>query len=189
MPAATSGPADPPAPPTRPAGPGGFLLGEPTVTRAAGMLMAMTPCTARDAHRILSAAAGLARTSPYELAAAMAAGTRGTPVPVHLERAVRRAVEAARAPVPAAKLPTALVPSRVRTEEVLTHLRACQSRLSAAPDDPDALRAMDDAAYTLCVLMGRRSVPEAVLVALNYLAVSTGGPAGTRDASLPCPPG
>ncbi|MGW0749168.1 DUF5133 domain-containing protein [Streptomyces sp. NPDC002587] len=132
---------------------------------AVGMLMATTPCTARDARHILAAAADLAHTTPDALAAVLVAGARGTPVPVHFERAVRRAMEAARTPAPPAGRRIGLTPSRTRTEEVLTRLRGCQAGLAATPGDPVALWAMDDAAYTLCVLMGRASVHEAVLAA------------------------
>ncbi|MFF3861313.1 DUF5133 domain-containing protein [Streptomyces sp. NPDC002209] len=127
--------------------------------------MAATPCTARDARRILEVAADLAHTTPDALATAMVAGTRGTPVPVHVERALHRAMDAGRIPVPSVRRGSVLTPARARAEEVLTRLRGCQARLAAAPDDPAALRAMDDAGYTLCVLMGRATVHEAVLAA------------------------
>ncbi|MFE2323821.1 DUF5133 domain-containing protein [Streptomyces sp. NPDC059385] len=127
--------------------------------------MAATPCTARDAHRILEAAAHLACTTPDALAATMVAGARGTPVPVHVERALHRAMDAGRTPVPSVGPGRVLTPARSRTQEVLTRLRGCQARLAAAPDDPAALRAMDDAGYTLCVLMGRATVHEAIRAA------------------------
>ncbi|MET9609292.1 DUF5133 domain-containing protein [Streptomyces sp. NPDC006512] len=150
-------------------GTGGDLV-EAQTASAVGMLMAMTPCSARDAHLILAAAADLARTTPEALASALAAGARGTPVPRRVERAVRRAVQAARAPAPPGQRPRALTPARTRTEEALTRLRACQARLAATPGDPAALREMDDAAYTLCVLMGRPTAHDAVLAALEHLA-------------------
>ncbi|MET9857328.1 DUF5133 domain-containing protein [Streptomyces sp. NPDC006450] len=130
----------------------------------------MTPCTARDARRILAAAADLAHSTTDGLAAAMVAGTRGERVPAHVERAVRRAVEAARTPGVPSRHPVGLMPARARTEEVLTRLRGQQARLAARPDDPAERRAMDDAAYTLCVLMGRPTVHMAVLAALEHLA-------------------
>ncbi|WP_327360077.1 DUF5133 domain-containing protein [Streptomyces sp. NBC_01296] len=135
--------------------------------------MAATPCTARDARRILEVAADLADTTPDALAAAMVAGTRGTPVPVHIERALHRAMDAGRSPAPSVGRGSVLTPARARTEEVLTRLRGCQARLAAAPEDPVALRAMDDAGYTLCVLMGRATVHEAVLAAEARLFSST----------------
>ncbi|MEV7723637.1 DUF5133 domain-containing protein [Streptomyces sp. NPDC101733] len=138
--------------------------------------MASTPCTARDARLILAAAADLARVTDVDVAVAMATAPGGVPAPRRVARALRRAVEAARTPsAPAA--PTAprigLLPSRARTEEVLSRLRACRARLANAPDDADALRAMDDAAYTLCVLMGRPRTHEAVLAAERHLAGAT----------------
>lgn len=152
-----------------------LLPGTATHAWAVGTLMAMTPCSAREAHRILAVAADLARTTPDAVAAAMVAARRGgTPLPAHLERAVRRAMEAAREPVPSNSRPSGLRPARARAEEALVTLRACQARLADSPDDAEALRAMDDAAYTLCVLMDRPTVHTAVLAALEHLAARTG---------------
>ncbi|MGW7454117.1 DUF5133 domain-containing protein [Streptomyces sp. NPDC054787] len=157
---------------------GGCPSAAPATAWAVGMLMAATPCSARDARGILAAAADLARTTVHGLAAAMTAASQGTPLPAPVERALRHAVEAARGAAPVAKIRgTALVPSRARTEEVLNRLRACRARLAAAPDDPAALRDMDDVTYTLCVLMGRPTTHEAVRAAEELLA----GPAGRTD--------
>ncbi|MFF1411269.1 DUF5133 domain-containing protein [Streptomyces sp. NPDC058289] len=131
----------------------------------------MTPCPAREAERILRAAADLALTTVEDLAAAMTTATAEVPLPVHLERSLRTAIGAARTPAPSSAVrPVCLMPSTARTEEVLTRLRRCQARLAAAPGDPDAVRALDDAAYTLCVLMGRPVTHEAVLAAEEHLA-------------------
>ncbi|MGW7064751.1 DUF5133 domain-containing protein [Streptomyces sp. NPDC054904] len=136
----------------------------------------MTPCSAREAHQILAAAADLARTIPDAVATALVDGARGIRVPVHLERAVRRTIEAARTPEPAGERSRGLMPARARTEEALARLRGCQGRLAATPEDPEALRAMDDASYTLCVLMGRPTVHDAILAALEHLAPSAQPP-------------
>ncbi|MGW6856988.1 DUF5133 domain-containing protein [Streptomyces xanthophaeus] len=147
----------PPTPPT-------------AAARAMGMVMAATPCPARDARCILAAAAALADVSVDDLAAAMAGSAAGPPLPVHLERALRRAVEAARTSGVPSVRPAGIRPHPARTEEALTRLQDCRARLAAAPGDPDALRAMDDAAYTLCVLVGRPVAHEAVLAAEEQLA-------------------
>ncbi|WP_328965490.1 DUF5133 domain-containing protein [Streptomyces virginiae] len=149
--------------------PAGPPAAAPTA-RAVGMLMAATPCGARDAHRILAAAASLVRTTPDAVAAAVVEGSYGTPVPLHVERAVRRAMKAARTSGRPAGSLVGILPARTRVEEVLTRLRGCRTRLGVTPEDPAALRAMDDAAYTLCVLMGRPTVHEAVLAAEAHLA-------------------
>ncbi|MET8295207.1 DUF5133 domain-containing protein [Streptomyces sp. NPDC005180] len=133
--------------------------------------MATAPCSVREAKQILLAAAELARVTAVEVAAAMVAGTLGMPMPVGIERALRRALEAARTPPRRDAVQTVgILPSRLRTEEVLSRLRGCQARLAAAPTDPATLRAMDDVAYTLCVLMGRPSTHQAVLAAEEHLA-------------------
>ncbi|MFI5761753.1 DUF5133 domain-containing protein [Streptomyces sp. NPDC051563] len=167
-------PADP-APPTRQATasrtPGPWP--EPMGGRALGMLMATTPCSARDALRILATAADLAGVRGADLAAALTATAGGTALPTRYERALRHAVEAARTRAPAAGTrPAGLAPNPARTEEVLTRLRGCQARLAASPQDPAALRAMDDTAYTLCVLMGRPTAHEAVSAAEEQLAAA-----------------
>lgn len=143
----------------------------PTGGWAVGMLMATTPCSARDALRILATAADLADVSVADLAAAMAATACGTALPTRLDRALRRAVEAARGPVDGPRR-AGLAPNPARTEEVLTRLRGCQARLAASPQDPAALRAMDDTAYTLCVLMGRPTAHEAISAAEEQLAAA-----------------
>lgn len=150
--------------------------GHHAVARALGLLMASTPCTARQARLILATAADLAQVSVHELAAAMATAPGDGPAPAPAQgrvvRALHRAVEAARTPsTPTAD--TGPPPSRTRTEEVLSRLRGCQARLTNAPHDPGAVRAMDDAAHTLCVLMGRPSAHEAVLAAERHLAGTT----------------
>lgn len=140
---------------------------------AVGMLMATTPCSARDAQRILATAADLADVAPQDLAAALTATSYGTELPARLERAVRRAVETARTRGRAAGPRGAVMaPNPARTEEVLTRLRGCQARLAASPQDPAAIRAMDDTAYTLCVLMGRPSAHEAISAAEEQLATA-----------------
>ncbi|MFF2195858.1 DUF5133 domain-containing protein [Streptomyces sp. NPDC058157] len=169
-------PGDPPSPalsaevaPARGGPPGE----SPTHTWAVGLLMAAAPCSVREAKQILLAAAELARVTAVEVAAAMVAGTLGMPMPVRIERALRRSLEAARTPHrPGAVQTVGIQPSRLRTEEVLSRLRGCQARLAAAPTDPGTLRAMDDVAYTLCVLMGRPSTHQAVLAAEQHLSAA-----------------
>ncbi|MER5760270.1 DUF5133 domain-containing protein [Streptomyces sp. NPDC002082] len=164
-----------PTPPTRqtPAAARTHGQAAPAGNWAVGMLMATTPCSARDALRILATAADLADVAVEDLAAAMTATACGTALPARLERALRLSVEAARTRAPAGGPRAAgLAPNPARTEEVLTRLRGCQARLAAAPHDPAALRAMDDTAYTLCVLMGRPTALEAITAAEELLAAT-----------------
>ncbi|MFJ7775857.1 DUF5133 domain-containing protein [Streptomyces yangpuensis] len=136
------------------------------------MVMALAPCGAREARLVLAAAAELVHVAVADLAAAVVAGAHGEPVPARWERALRRAVEALRNPLPGQEggRGVGLLPSRARTEEALARFRASRERLTAAPGDATARGAMDDAAYTLCVLMGRSTVHEAVLAAERHLA-------------------
>uniref|UniRef100_A0AAU2JYS9 DUF5133 domain-containing protein n=1 Tax=Streptomyces sp. NBC_00049 TaxID=2903617 RepID=A0AAU2JYS9_9ACTN len=144
--------------------------------RAIGMIMAVTPCSARDARLVLATAAAAAHVQEAELAAAMVAATQGVASPVHVERALRHAVDRARRPLgpsAAAAPPAAMLASRAATEEALARFRLCQARLAAEPGSEAARREMDDVTYTLCVLMGRARAHEAVLAAEDRLAPST----------------
>ncbi|MEU1348693.1 DUF5133 domain-containing protein [Streptomyces sp. NPDC005775] len=145
---------------------------EPRAAWAVGMVMAVTPCSARDARRVLDAAAKAAGITPAEVAAAMAAGARGGAVPARVERALHRAVAAARSVSPRGAC-VVLMPSRSRTAEVLAEFRDCQARLTAAPSDLRARQALDDAAYTLCVLLGRTGAHDAVLAAEQHLTTGS----------------
>ncbi|MGW0400641.1 DUF5133 domain-containing protein [Streptomyces sp. NPDC003002] len=141
-------------------------MDEPTQW-ALGMLMALTPCTAPAAAEILESAARTAGVTPREVASALSEQARGGPLPRRVERALRLAVEAARAP--AAGPSCGLLPELGRAAEVLDRFRACLARVQAAPADTAARRALDDAAYTLCVLMGRRTAHQALRAAEEYV--------------------
>jgi len=138
------------------------------------MIMAMTPCSRRDAKRVLAVAAEAAHLTPAAMATMMVAGSHGVPVPTHVERALRAAMETARTPAPPSHAPrgVALLPSRPRTDQVLREFRRCQALLAASPSERSARQALDDAAYTLCVLLGRTTVHDAVDAAEQHLAAS-----------------
>lgn len=143
-------------------------IDEPRAAWAVGTVMAVTPCSARDARRVLGAAAKAAGITSAEVAAAMAAQSRGIAMPARVERALHRAVATARTVSPRAAY-IGLMPSHARTAEVLAEFRGCRSRLTAAPSDMRARQALDDAAYTLCVLLGRTGVHDAVLAAEQHI--------------------
>ncbi|MER5563603.1 MULTISPECIES: DUF5133 domain-containing protein [Streptomyces] len=65
--------------------------------------------------------------------------------------------------------PTMLLPHCHVVHELLSLLRSRERRVARAPLDSGALQARDDAAYTLCVLMGERSMAAAVEAAERYL--------------------
>ncbi|MEU9205948.1 DUF5133 domain-containing protein [Streptomyces sp. NPDC048332] len=129
----------------------------------------MTPCSALQAAQVLATAAEGAHVTPAQAAAAMIAGSRGATVPTHLERSLRKAIENARTP-PLAAARAAPLPGRRRTEEALAEFRRCRSRLTASPSDEKARRAVDAAADTLCVLLGRATVHDAVVAAEQRLS-------------------
>ncbi|MFJ7271688.1 DUF5133 domain-containing protein [Streptomyces sp. NPDC099050] len=157
----------------RPAG--GRLLADSTVAQAVGMLMAAIPGPARLAAEVLSAAAARAGVSADELARAMVTSPAGTPLPTGIDRAVRGAVETAREPVTEAAGASEgswprLMPSRAQVEQALGRFTEARIRLTASPADDEARRAVEDAVFTLCVLMGRPSAYAALQDATQYIA-------------------
>ncbi|WKD36680.1 DUF5133 domain-containing protein [Streptomyces xanthophaeus] len=139
---------------------------------AVGTLMATTPATAREAERILSAAAAGAGLPETVLAAATIDSARGVPVPARAERALRQAVRTARTPdpVPSSTSGPYLLPLREDTEKALGRFFESRLRLSAAPVDPEARRSFEDSLFTLCILMGQPCAPEALHDAVQYAA-------------------
>ena len=136
---------------------------------ALGTLMATVPAPAHLAEQVLSAAAAHAGLPVTEVAQAMAAGSRGTPVPADVEQALHHAVRAARRTDTAPRGPGPyLMPTRGDAEQALSRFFEARLRLGAAPTDTAARRAVDDALYTLCVLMAQPSAPAAVHAALQY---------------------
>ncbi|MCT9089051.1 DUF5133 domain-containing protein [Streptomyces sp. ASQP_92] len=65
---------------------------------------------------------------------------------------------------------TMLSPHWYVVHALLSLLRSRERRAVRSPLDSGALQARDDAAYTLCVLMGERSMAAAVEAAERYLA-------------------
>lgn len=141
------------------------------IGRATGILMALVPCTADTARRIFTHTARAVGASPRVMAEAVAALHTDDHVPPGIEQALRLAIDHAQAP-PVALPQTAarLLPNPYALRQHLNHLRASRRRTLAAPDDPAARNQLDDAAYTLCVLMGQRSTHAALQAAEEHLA-------------------
>ncbi|MEU8943473.1 DUF5133 domain-containing protein [Streptomyces goshikiensis] len=143
---------------------------EPAQSWAVGMLMATVPASAHLAQEALQAAAARAGLSVATMAQAMVDGSRGMPVPAQVQKALDDAVRAAQRRVTQSRRSRAfLMPTRTDAERALGRFFDARIRLSAAPDDPDARRAVDDAIYSLCVLMGQPSPNAAVHEALQYI--------------------
>ncbi|MFE9928496.1 DUF5133 domain-containing protein [Streptomyces sp. NPDC005533] len=141
---------------------------DPGVLRAVGTLMATTPATAREAELILAAAAAGSAMPETALAAAVLDASRGMPVPVRAERALRQALHAARTPDPVPASRPCLMPLREDAEKAVGRFFETRLRLTAAPADPQARRAFEDALFTLCILMGRPCAADAVHEAVQY---------------------
>ncbi|MET9465486.1 DUF5133 domain-containing protein [Streptomyces sp. NPDC006544] len=87
------------------------------------------------------------------------------------EQALRRAIDQAQSrPAPVCPTASQLLPHPFTVRQHLSHLRAARRRTLAAPDDPAARAALDDAAYTLCVLMGQRGTYAALKAAEEHVA-------------------
>ncbi len=69
-----------------------------------------------------------------------------------------------------------LLPDKPQIIRLLHRYRTWERRLVTAPSNALARRRFEDTAYTLCILMGRRTAREAVLAAEHYVR---SGPAHT----------
>ncbi|MFJ9412188.1 DUF5133 domain-containing protein [Streptomyces sp. NPDC101393] len=62
-----------------------------------------------------------------------------------------------------------LLPDKAVLVSLLRRYRVWEHLALAAPHDPARRRRLEDAGYTLCVLMGHRTAREAVIAAETYL--------------------
>ncbi|WP_327135030.1 DUF5133 domain-containing protein [Streptomyces sp. NBC_01343] len=131
--------------------------------RAVTVLMALVPCGADTARRILADTARAAGAGPHETAeAVLVLGGGGKPA-APLGRALADAVDEARSAVEPVTQPyTRLLPDPRAVGELLKRHRGLRRRALAAPEDPAVRDELDDATYTLCVLMGRRNAHTAL---------------------------
>ncbi|MEU9107383.1 DUF5133 domain-containing protein [Streptomyces xanthophaeus] len=91
------------------------------------------------------------------------------PVPADIEHALDDAVRAGRCPTFGSRRSgPVLMPTREEVDKALARFVDARVRLCAAPADSAARRAVDDAVYTLCVLMAQPSPHAAVTEALRY---------------------
>ncbi|WP_328965467.1 DUF5133 domain-containing protein [Streptomyces virginiae] len=139
--------------------------------RATVILMALVPCTAATSRRIVADAARSAGAGPDEVAAAVLAMRVGEPVAPAVDEALRRVLADARTlPTPATSSWLPPRPDVLRRH--VNHLRAARRRAVAAPDDTGVRGELEDAAYTLCILMEQRSAHAALLAAEELIAVN-----------------
>ncbi|MFF3728149.1 DUF5133 domain-containing protein [Streptomyces erythrochromogenes] len=142
---------------------------EEAVAWAVGTLMALIPAPAREAERILSAAATRAGLPETMLAQGMLADSSGLPAPARAERALRQAVQASRTTdTPAATSAPSLLPLEADVERALGRFFDARLRLAAAPADETARRAFEDCMFTLCVLMAEPCAYAAAHAAVQY---------------------
>jgi hypothetical protein len=65
-----------------------------------------------------------------------------------------------------------LLPDKALLAAVLHRYRVWELLVRAEPEDPAPRRRLEDLTYTLCVLMGQRTVREAIVAAESYLGLS-----------------
>ncbi|MFE2548045.1 DUF5133 domain-containing protein [Streptomyces sp. NPDC059355] len=131
--------------------------------QAVTVLMAVVPCGADTARQILGDAARAAGAALHEMAGAvLVLGGGGKPA-APLGRALADAMDEARcAAEPVAQPYTRLLPDPRAIGELLKRHRGLRRRALATPDDPAVRDELDDATYTLCILMGRRNAHTAL---------------------------
>ncbi|MEU6890256.1 DUF5133 domain-containing protein [Streptomyces sp. NPDC046557] len=146
------------------------------VGSATGVLMAFVPCGHDTARRILPDTARRAGVGPTVAAHAVMAlrGDGEGPGPGgrrRWERVLRSLIDdtlSAPAPLSDCAGP-GLLPDLAVLRRRLHHFRALRRRTFAAPNDAVLRCRLEDASYTLCVLMGRRSTHLALRAAEELL--------------------
>ncbi|MFE5534706.1 DUF5133 domain-containing protein [Streptomyces sp. NPDC056492] len=152
---------------------------------AAGVLMALVPCTVTVAHRILDNAArtaGLSRPLMAQVVMSLRDDVCAPPGHDLTERAIRAEIERARTTTPAVAV--VLFPSAFVLRQHVGQVRAARRRTLAAPEDPVQRAELENALYTLCVLTGRRGAHAALMAAEVYLAAHRLPGAGSAPAPL-----
>ncbi|GHE72438.1 DUF5133 domain-containing protein [Streptomyces vinaceus] len=159
-----------------------------TEERAVTVLMAVVPCGAETARRILADAARTAGAGRRETAEAVLVRESGGKPPAQLGKALAEALDEARcATEPLTHPYTRLLPDPRTIAGLLKRHRALRRRALAAPGDTAVRDELDDATYTLCILMGRRNAYAALraaelLTGAEWLGTTTsGGPGRHRD--------
>lgn len=75
-----------------------------------------------------------------------------------------------------------LLPDKARLAQLLRRYRICEQLVLQEPHNSVRRRRLDDAAYTLCVLMGHRTAHEAIRAAESYLGRSDRGVRARKGA-------
>ncbi|MEV6734888.1 MULTISPECIES: DUF5133 domain-containing protein [unclassified Streptomyces] len=156
--------------------------------QAVTVLMAVVPCGSDTARRILADTARAAGVALLETAEAVLALGGCRALPASLGTALQAAMDGARSATapPVAQPYTRLLPDPQTIGELLKRHRGLRRRALAAPHDLAVRNELDDATYTLCILMGQRNACTALrsaelLVGAEWLGTTVRG--RVRDAS------
>ncbi|MFJ6718329.1 MULTISPECIES: transposase [unclassified Streptomyces] len=134
------------------------------VDRATGVLMALVPCDARTAGRLLADTGRTTGSDPRQTAEAVVALISGRDLPAGLRQALRGAIRGARTTTvpPARGRPIAPRPDPRIVREHLARLRTVRRRTLEAPADPVLRGLLEETADALCLLMDHRTPHEAL---------------------------
>ncbi|WP_405793235.1 DUF5133 domain-containing protein [Streptomyces sp. NBC_01506] len=77
-----------------------------------------------------------------------------------------------------------LLPDKARLAQLLRRYRTWEQLVLQEPHNSVRRRRLDDAAYTLCVLMGHRTAHEAIRAAESYLGRSHRGAQARKAADV-----
>ncbi len=139
------------------------------VDRALSVLMALLPCNTETARHVLAQAAcavGVSLERVAQEAVALRAGA--APPSAAVEAALRAAMGRSLAIAHQATPVLLPVPHTLRRH--LVRFRDLRGRVLAAPDDATLRARYEDAGYTLCVLLGHRTVHGALAAAEQLVA-------------------
>ncbi|MCY0932250.1 DUF5133 domain-containing protein [Streptomyces sp. H27-H1] len=144
------------------------------VGRATGILMALVPCSADSARQILAGVAQSTGARVEDVADAALALHTDCDLPGSLTQALRRSIDATLTARPLRTSDSArgrgVRPEPRLLREHLSHFRAMRRRTFAALDDACLRSELENASYTLCVLMGERSTHLALQAAEELIA-------------------
>ncbi|MEU6890283.1 DUF5133 domain-containing protein [Streptomyces sp. NPDC046557] len=152
---------------------GATMAARARTERATGVLMALVPCSADTARRLLIAAAEEAGATVEESCEAAVALLSGRDEPTEVRQALRTAMRRARSGPehgPGARL----LPGPEALREHVARYRSLRREVLGAPEDLTLQSRLDDATYTLCVMMGRRTPHDALRAAEALIETGPG---------------
>ncbi|MDJ0385607.1 DUF5133 domain-containing protein [Streptomyces sp. G-G2] len=159
--------------------PSGPFAARSDTARAVGVVMSLVPCGTETARHVLARTARATEGDAHRAAEAVLALIRGRDPHDPVQQALRTAIVAARTmpgpgPGPGAQR---IRPGLDVLRAHLARFRELRRLALTTPSDPAVQARLDDAAYTLCVLVGNRTPHAALRTARLLLAEQPKGAA------------